>query len=254
MVIVVAVCAAFAGAVARAEVFGGSNVTATFHGWLTPHALPRGNLAPVALHMEGALSTTNGIEPPQLSRVTIAINRNGKLVTAGLPVCPKRLIEATSTAQALADCRDALVGGGIFTAHIAIPSQAAFPARGKMLAFNSVIAGRRVILAHIYGTDPVPTTQVLVLHFQRPDHGTFGTTLSVTMPAVAEHWGYATGFHLTLYRRYTYRHHLRSLISASCPAPRGFRVALFAAAKGTYYLADGRQVTRVLDGSCKVKG
>jgi hypothetical protein len=237
---------------AGAEVFGGANVRASFDGWLTPHALPRSNLAPVALHMSGALSATEGNEPPQLQRVTIAINRNGRLFTTGLPICRQQAIEATTTKRALALCRGALVGGGIFTAHIGIPTQAPFPARGRMLAFNSVIHGRRVILAHIYGTRPVPTARVLVLNFLPRGTGTFGTTLSVMMPTLTEDWGYATGFQLTLQRRYDYRGQQRSFISASCPAPRGFGSALFAAAKGTYYLADGRQITRNLEGSCKV--
>lgn len=247
-----AACTIFGAGLARAETFTGPNVAASFAGWLTPHALPRNGLAPVALHMRGALQAVGSREPPQLERVTIAINRNGKLSTAGLPVCRWRLIQTTTTAQALKACRAALVGRGSFTAHIALPSQAPFPARGRMLAFNSILGGRRVILAHIYGTEPLPTARVLVLRFLRRGNGTFGITMTVRLPTATVNWGYATGFRLTLRRRYTYRGRQLSFLSAGCPAPRGFPGASFTAARGIYYLADGRRISRLLHGTCTV--
>ncbi len=253
-VVALATCAILATGIVQAGVFGGANVRASFEGRLTPHALPRAGSVPVALRMEGALISTNGREPPRLLRMAIAINRHGAVSTIGLPVCRVGSIEATTTRQALAACREALIGSGRFTAHIAIPTQAPFPAHGRMLAFNSVLHGRRVILAHIYGTDPVPTSRVLVMTYQRRSPGTFGTTLSMQMPNLAVNWGYATSFRLTLHRLYTYRGRPRSFISASCPAPKGLSVALFTAAKGTYYLAEGRQISRVLEGTCTVRG
>jgi hypothetical protein len=249
-----ALCLALGVGLGRAEVFTGPNVRASFHGWLTPHVLPRTHPAPVALHMAGELHAIGGREPPQLQRLTVEINREGRLSTAGLPLCPLHSIKASTTKQALAACRSALIGAGRFTAHILIPDEAPFPAHGKVLAFNSTLHGRPVILAHIYGTKPVSTSRVLVLSIQRSHSGTFGTTLSVQLPKIAVNWGYATGFRLTLHRSYLYRGVPRSLISASCPAPRGFTSASFLAAKGTYYLADGRRLTRFLYGVCKVGG
>jgi hypothetical protein len=144
------------------------------------------------------------------------------------------------------------VGTGLFTAHVSIPEQSPFPSVGKVLAFNSLYRGRHVILAHIFGTSPVPTTQILVLRFGHLDGGAFDTTLTTRMPEATEKWGYATGFALTLDRRYTYRGRSRSVISANCPAPRGFTLASFSAARATYELASGRTLKRVLDGRCRV--
>ncbi len=238
----------------RAEIFSGPSVRASFHGWLTPNALPRTHTAPVELHMAGSLRAINGHEPPRLERVTISINHEGRFSTVGIPLCRRSWIEASTTKQALASCRRALIGVGRFTAHIAIPSEAPFPARGKLLAFNSTLRGRPVILAQVYGIEPVPTSRVLVLNVSRRRHGTFGTSLSVQMPQVAVNWGYATGFRLTLHRIYSYRGRRRSLISAGCPAPKGFSAASFLAAEGTYYLAGGRRITRFLSGRCRVAG
>jgi hypothetical protein len=239
-------------AVARGDVVEGANVKATFHGWLTPRALPRSGLAPVTLHMQGALSSVEQGELPRLEKVEIAINRHGKVFTAGLPTCPKRKIQALSSEQALEACRGALIGGGHFEAHILIPAQAPFPAQGKMLAFNSVVHGHHVILAHIYGINPVPTSRVLEMTFQHPSQGSYGTTLSLTLPTISDNWGHVTGFRMNLHRNFSFRGKQRSFISAGCPAPRGFDIAYFKAARGTYFLADGRQLTRVLEGTCRV--
>lgn len=245
---------ALAGAtISQADVVGGANVRATFDGWITPKALPRAKPAPVALHLRGSLRTSDGKQPPQLRKIVFAINSHGIVSTAGLPVCRKSELVATTSAQALASCRDALIGEGRFNAHIAIPTQTPFPSRGRLLAFNSKHNGRKTILAHIFGTEPLPTVQVMTLTYQRPGKGTFGTTLALRVPEVGDDWGHVTGFSLNIQRRYTRGKRQRSVVSASCPAPRGFDSALFTAAKGTYYLADGRVITRVLTGTCKVR-
>jgi hypothetical protein len=244
--------AAAVAASSHADTFGGANVRAKFTGWVTPRALPREVARPIALHLRGSLSTTDGRLPPQLRRLEIAINRLGRVSTVGLPTCRRREIEASTTRSAMDRCGDALVGRGHFTAHIEVPTQAPFPARGQMLAFNARERGRRVIVAHIYGTDPVPTSQVLTLRFGRRESGTYGTTMSVEMPVVAEDWGHVTGFRLDLERRYTYRGRERSLLSARCPAPEGTRSVAFSAAKGTYHLADGRELSRIVVGRCRV--
>jgi hypothetical protein len=243
-----------AAGIARADVVGGANVRTSFNAWLSPRALPRNAPAPVSLHMRGTITTTNGQEPPQLRRLTVAINRHGSVFMAGLPVCPRQAIRSTTTQQALQRCGPALVGSGHFRADVLIPTQAPLPADGRVLAFNSILDGRHVILAHIYGVDPLPTGSVLTMAFGRRGKGDFGTTMSVEMPNPKADWGHVTGFNLNLHRTYTYRGRRRSLISAYCPAPTGFGGALFAAAKGTYYLADGRTITRVLNSSCKVAG
>lgn len=239
--------------IAHGDVVGGANVRVTFHGWLTPRELPRQLAAPVTLHVKGSLRMTDGGEPPALDRVRIEVNRHARISTAGLPVCRQGAIEASTSEQALETCRSSLVGTGSFRAHIKIPEQAPFPALGRMLAFNSISHGRRVILAHVFGVHPVPTGQVLTLAFQRPQRGTFGTVLSLRLPELAADWGHVTGFELALHRRYRFHNRSRSLISANCPAPRGFQSALFPAARGTYFLSDGRVIRRLVSGTCRVE-
>ena len=83
-----------------------------------------------------------------------------------------------------------------------------------------------MILAHVYGTNPVPGTSVITFYIQRP-HGAYGTQLIDNLPASLNHYGYVKRISLTLHRTYTYRGRLHSYLSAACTAPAGLSVALF---------------------------
>jgi hypothetical protein len=237
---------------AQAEVVSGGNVRVSFRGWISPQKLPRSEAAPIALHVAGTVEPVGDRRPASLARVTVEINRHGVVTTRGLPTCPWRLLMAVTTRRALAVCGDALIGTGHFTSHIDIPEQAPFPAVGRLLAFNSSRNGKPAVAAHVYGTDPVPTSEVLRMTFSRRGQGSFGPIVTVEMPKIGNEWGYVNGFDLTLKRRYRYHGRAMSLISASCPAPAGVREAPFKAARGIYELADGRTLTRTLSGSCQV--
>jgi hypothetical protein len=246
-------CALAAVAVARAEVVSGGNVRVSFRGWISPRKLPRGESAPISLHVAGSVQPLGGRRPAALERVRVEINRHGVVSTRGLPVCPRRRLLGTTTEGALERCRGALVGTGHFTAHVEIPEGAPFPAVGRLLAFNSTLGGRSALVAQVFGIDPVPTSQVLPIRLRRHGESGFGATLTVAMPDVGHEWGYVTGFDMTFHRSYRYRGRVRSFLSASCPAPAGIGEAPFRAARGTYYLAGGKVLTRVVSGSCAVR-
>lgn len=239
-------------AVAGAEVVSGGNVRVSFHGWITPRTLPRGEAAPVTLHVAGTVQPIGGRHPEALERVKVEINRHGIVSTRGLPACPEGRLKGSTTAQALARCRGALVGTGHFTAHVEIPESTPFPSVGRMLAFTTTRGGHRALVAHIFGTDPVPIAQVLPISLRQRGEGGFGVTMSVEMPKVGDEWGYVTGFDMTFHRSYRYGGRARTFLAASCPAPAGIAEAPFRAARGTYYLAGGRVLTRVISGSCRV--
>ena len=140
----------------------------SFNGGISPTALPRHTLAPISLTVSGTVRTPPGTQPPPLRQIEIAINRNGHLETAGLPICHAAQIEATTSAQALAICRDALVGSGTYVAQASFAEKETFPAQGHILAFNGLSEGRQVILAHIYGTNPVSGTSVITFYIHHP--------------------------------------------------------------------------------------
>ncbi len=238
--------------VAAGETVQKGNLRVAFLGEFAPHALPRQGAAPISVAIGGRITTTDGKAPPQLRRITIAINRNGRLDATGLPVCRLDEIQPSTSQGALAACRRSLVGEGRFSANVELPQQAPFPADGKVLAFAGVERGRPVILAHVYGTDPIPTSYTLPFEI-RNSSGTYGTVLTASLPQVTADWGFVTGLRLNLNRQFTYRGERRSYLSAGCPAPPGFGGASFPFAQASFSFSRGPTLASVLNRACRTR-
>jgi hypothetical protein len=249
---VVAVVFAMGASLAHAELSEHGDLFVKFSGGIAPNALPRHARAPISISVEGTVKTLSGERPPPLRGISIAINRDGRLDTHGLPTCRQGQIETSSSREALEACGPALVGRGAFVAAVAFPEQSAFPSQGKILAFNAVIAGRRAILAHVYGVDPVPITRIIVFHI-RASGGTYGTVLTGALPASLNRYGYAKRISLSLHRSYTFHGRLHSYLSATCAAPAGFPGAVFPFARASMSFADGRTLASTLTRSCRVR-
>jgi DNA-binding beta-propeller fold protein YncE len=228
-------------------------VRVSFDGKLTPHALPRHGMGPVGIVVDAKIAATGGGDPPQLRRISIAINRNGQFSSRGLPVCRLDQIQPSTTEGALAACGRSLVGEGRFSANVKLPQQSPFPSDGKVLAFNGRVNGRPAILAHIYGTQPAPTSTVLPF-LLRDAHGTYGTTLEASLPQATGSWGYVTGLRMSLRRRFTYRGRSHSFMSAGCPAPAGFHAAEFPLARTSFAFAGNLTLVSVLNRTCRAQG
>ncbi len=248
-VAVFALCASLA----QAELTARGDLFVRFSGGIAPDALPRDARAPIAIRIVGTVKTLSGERPPALRQISIAINQGGRLDAHGLPTCRQSELEPSSSAEALARCGAALVGGGSYDADIAFPEQSAFPSHGRILAFNAVVNGKRAVLAHIYGARPLPITRVIVFRI-RERSGTFGTVLTGALPERLNRWGYLNRISLQLHRDFTYRGRPRSYLSAACDAPAGFPGATFPFAHASMTFADGRTLSSTLTRSCKVRG
>jgi hypothetical protein len=250
--LLMAICIGALPILAHAEIAQKGDLRVTFDGNFSPHALPRANVKPISVSVSGRISTSDGAPPPQLRKILIAINRQGRLDYKGLPVCHLRQIQPSTNSGALAACRSALVGSGSFSADVKLPQQSPFPSSGKVLAFNGVIKGRPVILAHVYGTEPIPTSYTLPFAINSAK-GTFATALSVDLPQVTSDWGFVTGISITLGRSFTSHGHTRGYLSASCPAPKGFPGVVFPLAKASFVFAK-KTLTSTLTRSCGARG
>jgi len=197
------------------------------------------------------VKTFSGSTPPALRWISIAINRGGQIDTQGLPICHRSQVEATSSRGALAACRSAVVGEGSYVAGTAFPEQASFPSSGHVVAFNSVDGGRPAILAHVYGAKPIPTTRIFFFRI-RHQRGTFGTTLTASLPPSINRYGYLKEISLGLFRVYRYKKRVHSYLSAACAAPAGFPGAVFPFARAAMAFEDGRTLSSVLTRNCQV--
>jgi hypothetical protein len=252
LVAVSAALLALLAAHAAAETKEEHGVRISVDGRLLPKKLPRHGTAPVAVSVSGHIGAKRSGEPPQLETLTIAINRHGHLFSHGLPRCRLGRINPSTTREALAACRSALVGEGRFSANVRLPEQSPFPSNGKVLAFNGKLRGRPAIFAHIYGTDPVPTSYVLPF-FIKSTPGTFGTVLETSLPNVTGEWGFVTGISMTLNRSFSYRGRRRSFLSAGCPAPAGFDLASFPLIRTSFGFEGGVNVTSTVNRVCRAR-
>jgi hypothetical protein len=243
----------FGATVARGELSGSNGLFVSFGGGFTPRALPRDRDVPVTVNLNVAIKTSDGTRPPQLRRITLAVNRYGRLTTKGLPTCHPSLLESTDPSTALARCGDALVGRGSFGANVEFPNRAPFPVRGQMLAFNSRSHGRQAILLHVHGSNPVEVTVVLTFTIHHPKDGNFGTVLTTRIPRLASDLGYVTDVSLVFNRRYRYRGRQYSFLSARCAAPTGFPGAIFSFTRGTFDFAARKPIVTTLTRDCVVR-
>jgi hypothetical protein len=241
------------GAGAWAEVGQTGNAIVSFGGGISPHALPRTGAAPVAVSVDTDVKAANGGDPPpQLRRISIAINRNGKIFDRGLPTCQVRRIQPSTIAAARRICGGAIVGSGHVQVRVDLANQPPFTFKGPLLVFNAKRAGgHRRLLAQVYGTKP-PSAFVLTFKVLR-QKGTFGTVIRTTLPAAAREWAYVTHFDMRLRRIYSYRGERHSFISAACEAPAGFPGAVFQFARGSFEFAEGQRVSTELVRDCRVK-
>jgi hypothetical protein len=253
LIAVLLVAALFGAAFARGEISENDGLFVSFSGGFTPHSLPRDRDVPVTVNLHVGIKTADGTRPPQLRRISLAVNRYGRFSTKGLPICHPALLESTDPPTALARCRRALVGRGKFIATVAFPNRAPFPVNGQMLAFNGRSHGKPAILLHIHGSSPVDVTVVLAFMIQHPAQGKFGTVLSTKIPRLASDLGYVSDVALVFSRQYRYRGRQYSFLSARCAAPSGFPGAIFSFTRGTFIFAGGKQIHTTLTRDCVVR-
>ncbi len=237
---------------ANAELVERGNLFVKFSGGIAPTELPRHTNAPISVRVDGTVRTLSGDRPPALRFISIAINRGGRIETKGLPTCRRSEIESGTSAAALAICGRALVGTGRYVAGVAFPEQATFPLQGKILAFNTVIDGKRAILAHVYGKKPFPNSRIFIFHI-RKSTGTYGTILTAALPKSINRHGYMKRIILNLRRDYVYQGRKHSYLTAACAAPESSTVGVFSFVKVGMTFADGRKLASTLIRTCTVR-
>lgn len=237
--------------IARAEQAQKGNLVVSLDGGLSPLALPRDRPAPVAVHLEGGLRTSDRQPLPRITRIELGLPAQGVVSTRGLPSCPPRLLREAKPPEALAACRGALVGRGRLRARVALPNQDAFSVGARVLAFNGRAKGGRAVFLHAYSADP-PSVAVLPLRL-RQGSGRFGLSLVGDLPSALGPWPRLRHFDITLFRRYSYRGRSRSYLSASCPIPRRFTAGFFSFAKLTFRVAEGRRISTGIARSCRAR-
>jgi hypothetical protein len=241
-----------AAALASAVEIQQGNLRISFFTQLQPYRLPRIGTAPIAVFIVGHIAAVDGTTPPQLQRMDVKINRHGHLDSVGLPVCHIKQIQSSSTQRALEKCGDALVGSGHFRASVVFDETRPYHTTGRLLAFNGARAGKPVLLAHIYTTEPFPSSFVVTFAIHHIAKGPYGTELSASLPQALGSWGFVNRIKMTMRRKYRFRGQLHSYFDAGCPAPKGFRAAVFPLAFATFSFSGHQQLSATINQRCGV--
>lgn len=240
-------------AFAAAAVVQKGDVRVTVLSQIAPYKLPRSHPAPISVFVAGHVASSEGGIPPQLKGMRIEVNRHGILQSRGLPVCRLPQIRTASTRKALALCAPALIGSGRFWAHIVLADQDPYPTHGRLLIFNGRDGRRPLLLAHIFTSNPFPSSFVVAFAIKHISDGFYGTELSATLPQALGNWGYVDRIKLNLKRTYNLRGREMSYFNAACPAPAGANRVAFPLARASFYFGSGQPLRASVVKACGVR-
>jgi hypothetical protein len=185
-------------------------------GGFEPRLLPKRTYAPIRFQGYGEIKTTNGSLPPALQHVKIEFDHDGRLTTAGLPLCQPARIEAATPQQARHRCRSAIVGTGHIGAAIGLAGLGRIELHSPLTLFNGPRRdGNPTVILHAKAPFPVSETYVVVIEIERR-RGTYGYRAEFDIPPIAGGIGSLTDINAKIGRRYRAGGKERSYVSARC--------------------------------------
>lgn len=212
---VLSACFLLAGG-ANAALVKVGNLVLTADGGFTPQTLPRRAYAPIEFTGHADLKTTDGTVPAALERAVLEFDRDGRLSTGGLPVCPPARLEEATPEEARNRCAKAIVGTGTVEALIAQSGGGPIQASSLLTLFNGPREeGRPTVVFHARTTVPATQNFVVTLPIER-QHGEYRYRVTLDVPPIAAGRGAITHLDVKVGRRYTFRGTKRSYVSARC--------------------------------------
>lgn len=191
------------------------NLVLKADGGFFPSSLPRRSFAPIDFRGHANLINTNGGPPTALEEMRLDFDRNGKLVTRGLPTCPVGRIAHATTGQARKRCAKAIVGTGHVGAVFDFGGLLV-RARVKASLFNGPRQhGDPTLIGHAYATIPFPRTYTAVIPIKRTK-GPYAYRATFEVPKLAA-GGILTHIDGRVGRRFRFHGRERSYVNARCP-------------------------------------
>jgi len=250
MAVSVVVAAAAAQAAQSPVLSGPDGNTQSIAVNFTPQKLSKKVSEPVTLDVTTATTTTkpsanNGAPIPAV-RAVVDFPKGISIFNKGYPTCDAGILQNISTEAALEACKKAKIGGGDGTADLVV-GEKIFPVGTTITAFNGIpVGGKPVILLHTYSQSPIQTTLVLVGTVTKLNKEGFGPRLDVTIPLIAGGQGAITGFHVKIFKTFSYKGKKRSYVSGTCLTKK-------MKSRGQFIFKDGESLTPEVTGKCSQK-
>jgi hypothetical protein len=208
-------CVLLAGG-ANAALVKTGNLVLTADGGFTPRDLPRRTYAPIDFEGHADLKAVDGSIPPALQQLELEFDRDGRLSTAGLPICRPAQLEEATPAEARSRCRGAIVGTGHVGALIAQEGGAPIAVSSLMTLFNGPRQeGRPTVIFHARTTVPAVQTFVITIPIEKRG-GLYRYRAIVNVPPIAAGRGSLTHLDVKVGRRYRFQGSERSYAAARC--------------------------------------
>lgn len=194
------------------------NLRLTINGGVTPKALSKTKMEPIALNVSGKIENVDGTHPPALQEAVVDTDRNGTIDARGVPTCKQGQLEAQTTANAEKICKAAIVGLGATDIEVEFAEQAPIPIHSKLLAFNGgTKGGTTTIYIHAFLTSPVTAAVVTTVKISKEHKGRYGTRSIATIPKIAGGSGSVTAFSLTFAKQlFPYKGQRHGYLLAKC--------------------------------------
>jgi hypothetical protein len=224
------------------------NMILTYEGKVTPKALPKSRLAPIALEAKGTIAAVDGGHPPALRSIVFDTDKYGTVNAKGLPVCTSGRLQAQSNTNAVKTCKGSIVGRGRTTVRVAFPDSNPFTATGPLVFFNGgVKGGTTTLFVHAYVAVPTPTAIVTTVRISKRRSGHFGLRSVATVPTIAGGYGSPISYEFKIDKKFTYKGRKQSYLMASCATGRFY-------AQAESIFSDGTKVKGSVVVPCTQKG
>jgi hypothetical protein len=212
-----AVATATIGSAATTTIRAG-NLILKFGSTVSPAKLPKRSLAPIALNVNGKISTSDGTHPSAFREAIVDIDKNGTIDASGVPVCKGGQLEARNTAAARNVCGKAIVGSGSAHVSISFPEQKPIRVSSPLLIFNGgTRGGKTTMFIHSFITVPVPAAIVTTLTIKKISKGRYGYRAVAKVPVIAGGSGSALDFKFTIAKKlFNFRGRKHSYLEARC--------------------------------------
>ena len=194
------------------------NLRLTFNGGVTPKALSKTKLEPIALNVQGKIENIDGSHPPALTEVVVDTDKNGTIDVRGVPTCKQSQLEAQTTAAAEKVCKPAILGTGTTDVELLFPESSPVALHSKLLAFNGgTKGGTTTIYIHAFLSTPVTAAVVTTVKISKEHKGRYGTKSIATIPKIAGYAGSVKAFNLTFQKKlFAYKGKKHGYLLAKC--------------------------------------
>ncbi len=215
-----ALCCALAvlsvAAVADGALVKVNGLTLRANGGFEPQTLPRNRYAPIKFEGFFEISARGGARPVALREVAIDFDRDGRLNSAGLPVCPRERVASAGVAEARSACRGAIVGSGEVEAVVDTTS-GPVPVRSALTIFNGPAQQGTPTTVVLHARTPPPGAETFAMLVPiEKRRGGFRYRATLVFPELAGGLGSITRVEAKVGRRFSVGGQRRSYVSARC--------------------------------------